>query len=170
MNKEFLDPNTRYSDQKVDLAKMPGLVSELDARITALEEGGGGGGTTLYGPFTAYNSSPVTTSAGPTCVIDLDEIYDVENNVVTFPQTTPPDYKFLLQQFGVSIPANTSQHPADDYKLNRVRPTAISIEPGVDSQAYTFAAYSAYTTFYSLIPPVSGADSTDEPTEGDHRR
>lgn len=47
MNKEFLDPNTKYSDQKVDLAKMPGLVGELDARITALEEGGGGGNSPL---------------------------------------------------------------------------------------------------------------------------
>lgn len=35
MNKEFLDPNTKYSDQKVDLAKMPGVLNSVDFPSTA---------------------------------------------------------------------------------------------------------------------------------------
>lgn len=183
MNKTFKDPNLKYSDQLTPLAQMDGFegggssdiptptVADAGKVLTVSEtgdwelgEGSGGGGVTLYGPYSAYNSTPVTTTGGSLCTIFLDEIYDAESNVVTFPQSEQLDGNFLLQQFSISIPPNTTEFPADDYKLNMVRPTAISIMPGRDANEITIQAYGAYTVFYSLVPPNANANSEEEST------
>lgn len=158
MNKEFLDPNTRYSDQKADLAKMPGLVSELvgeldglDTRVTALEEGGGGGGNSLILNLTPESPTPGSTVTTFTVDKTSEEIYSA------LKQNPDCDVLALVgfQTFKATV-INMSKYSIEFYKILADTPMGSTI-------AYLVVSFSEETVATGTMTTIELGGSTQTP-------